>query len=239
MTINFRYIMQPYFASHVSLDSGEDVISGRAFCKAYQHFFSWPTRGHCILCFLLLLFHPTTSGIFLYFLHQTHSPWSIFLSSLPQAPLLFHLPWGLIFTTVTAIHYILPSSHYAALTVSAVNDGKMHLFAEHLRHSHFRKVPFLPFILVELSLKHFSHPPESVREKSSSSLSVIIRSDKEYFGSVHAGHKKDKLPKIYHRTFQKKKKKRLSVAQCGDNKVSKQGQLEVIKLLANWEVSRN
>lgn len=189
----------------MSSDSGEDDISGRAFCKAYQHFFFRPSRGHCILCFSLLLFSdvflPFTLWYFPVF-PPSDSLHNLFSFLVIPRLLLFPLSRGIVssllyqpFIKIHTALIILPS-------IYLLNDLKMHLCAQHLRCSHCRRFIFL-LALLSYSCS-FSLSFRERLEKSSYSLLVIIGSDNQYFGSVHAGHMKDKLPNIYHCTFQKR-----------------------------------
>lgn len=111
---------------------------------------SWPSRGHCILCFSLLFFHLSPSGIFLYFLHQTlHNEFScLLLPRLLSFPLSHGVSSSLLyqpFIMFRAPQIMLPSLYL-------LNDHKMHLCAQHLRGSHCRRLLY-SLILCELSLK--------------------------------------------------------------------------------------
>lgn len=136
--------------------------------------------------------------------------------------------------------YCISNSLYSQIMLPSLfllNDHKMDLCAQHLRCSHCRRLLF-SLHLFELSLQLFS-----LLKWKLGKILFFSRSYHWKWQGIFWGVFMQDTWRIKSQTSlaasSKKKKKRLSVAQREDNIVLKQGQLEVIKLLANQEISRN
>lgn len=160
-------------------DSGEDYISGRALCKAYQHFFSWPSRGHGILC-CFSTFHPL---VFSYISSVRLSLNNLFSCLLiPRLPFPPSLSHGVSSSVLYQPFIIFHAPQIILPSLWLLNDHKMHLCARHLRCSQALRALFFFFIsFFAILAAVLLHPPENAWQKKKYPRLVITGSGTKHF----------------------------------------------------------
>lgn len=182
----------------VATAPGADDISGRAFCKAYQHFCSWPSTGRRLLCFSSLFFTAVFPPFTLWYfpIFPPLGSRSIIYFPVCSSPRLFSclpLSHGVSSSSPPYQPFII----FQALQImqpplNLLNDQKTPLPARHLTRFIF---------LASLS----SSSGESLAKYLIAVSWISLEVARYHSGSVPAGYMKDNISYIYRCTFQNKK----------------------------------